>query len=177
MKCMQCSRFESVPGCTGEGGGYDVPGTDVCYSTSTPTPSVPSTPAPTPPTTTPGICNIIDLMGQTIFFSASNICWRLQLYAGGVLEGDLIDPTCSNNESDFTSSGIFSIAGNVNTFGNAAAYIPGSKGYSGRFKFKEGAVLKPSAKVVAWNPSTLIYEVELTIPTCSKEAVCPVMRV
>lgn len=139
--------------------------------------STPPTAAPTFATTQTGLCDISDLMGQTIFFAVAGHCWRLPLHQGAMLEGDSTDPTCNKDESDFTSTGVFSIADTVNMSDNTAVFTVGAQGYSGTFQFKEGPVTVPAVNVMGWDPSAKIYEVELTIPTCSPEAVCPTMRV
>ena len=130
------------------------------------------------------LCNVVGVMGQTIFLPGSGACWRVQLGQFGTLEADFTDPSCSKDESAWQSTGeIFSYFSFVNIFDDSVDFthdgagqgLP-SKGWSGTFQFKEDIyVTKPSLEVLSWEPPT--FAVLVTIKTCSPDAICPSMKV
>ena len=65
------------------------------------------------PTSSLCSCSVNDaLIEQTIYASAADAYWRIQVFFDGTLEGDLSDPEC-NNTSAFNSEGILSYFGQV----------------------------------------------------------------
>ena len=160
----------------------------------TPTPQIPPSPTPTlPPSPVPlvaptiipsssitdNLCSVIDVLGQTLFIAGAGACWRVQLAPGGTLEGDFSDLSCSKNESDWQSSnGVYSIFDSVSLSKNTAVFINGTNGFSGTFQFKsDSAVTQPMLEVLDWNQASKQFVLQVTIPTCSANAICPTMKV
>ena len=157
---------------------------DVCTSVTpsgsiapSPIPMEVPTNVPTPPTN--NLCNVMDVLGQTLFIPGAGACWRVQLATGGTLEGDFSDSLCSEDEADWSSTkGVFSIFDSVSLSANTAVFVVGTNGYSGTFQFKEdAAVIKPFLEVLGWKQDIKEFELQVTIPTCSTGAICPTMKV
>ena len=130
------------------------------------------------------ICNVMNVVGQTIFIPGAGIpgaaaCLKVQLAIGGTLEGDFSDSLCEKNESDWQSSaGVFSIFKSIVLDENTAVFIKGQNGYSGTFRFKENsAMTQPFLEVLNFNGNEKEFEFQVTIPTCSADAICPTMKV
>ena len=151
----------------------------------TPAPTV-ATDAPTTASPTAGpssdsmLCNVMDVLGQTIFLSGASACWRVQLASGGTLQGDFSDELCEKDESDWVASGdrVYSTFDSVSASSNIVSFAVGPEGFSGTFQFKEdSSVTKPGLQILNWDSSNLIYTLEVTLPTCSADAICPTMKV
>lgn len=154
----------------------------VCTSLSpNPAPTVNPTIVPLPPATVNEdlLCDVMNVYGQTFFLPAVGICWRVQLGVDGTVEGDFNDGDCSKNESDWQSThGVFSIFDYVKPSDNTAVFIDGTNKYSGTFQFKEDStVIKPSLYILGFNSNLKEFALEVTIPTCSADAICPTMKV
>ena len=124
-------------------------------------------------------CNVEDVLAQTLFLPGGGACWRVQLAAGGTLEGDFTDPSCSKDESKWRSTkGVFSIFDSISVSDKTAVFIPGNNGFSGTFQFVENPTFtQASLQLQSWDPTAKEFAVEVTIPTCSADAVCPTMKV
>ena len=149
---------------------------------TSPPPSAAPTIAPTMvPSPMTDLCNVVDVLGQTIFLAGAGACWRIQLAYGGTLEGDFGDSSsCSKDASDWQSTdGIFSLFDSVSLSAKTAAFSPGTNGYSGTFQFKEdSSVTQPMLEILDWNQPLLQFTLQVTIPTCSADApICPTMKV
>ena len=95
------------------------------------------------------------------------------------MEGDFADPSCSKAESKWKSSnGVFSIFASINALDKTVAFIPGTNGFSGTFQFVEDpTATQASLQLLGWNPAEKEFAAEVTIPTCSPDAICPTMKV
>ena len=154
----------------------------------TPTTPSPTAPAPTP-TVTPTIspissptvdnCAVMDVLGQTIFVPFAKACWRIQLGAGGTIERDTTDVRCSNISTWTSSNGVFSHFNGVDISKGTALFIPGANGVSGTIRFKEDptAVVIPGLNVLSFDSGIGVFSLEITLSTCSGDAICPVMKV
>ena len=112
------------------------------------------------------ICPIKTILNRTYYLEASGICWQLQLFIGGTLEGHSNYSSCSENA--FQSSGIYSIFQGFNEETNTAIFIDGPKAYSGTFQFtKSSSVTKPQVKLRNWNRIEQEYIVEVLLPSCT----------
>lgn len=157
---------------------------EVCAASLTPAPSASPTPVPSAsPTIMSDLCNVLDVTGQTLFLPGvpgAMACLRVQLGPAGTLEGDTSDPQCSKDESSWKSNmGVISLFASANTLDNTAVFVPGgTSGISGTFVFKEDPlVTQPILELLDFDGSTLTFEAQVTIPTCSADAICPTMRV
>ena len=149
--------------------------------TDTPTTGSPTTVSPTAgPSSNSMFCNVMDVLDQTIFLSGAGACWRVQLASGGTLQGDFSDELCEKDESDWVASGdrVYSTFDSVSASSNIVSFAVGPEGFSGTFQFKEdSSVTKPGLQILNWDSSNLIYTLEVTLPTCSADAICPTMKV
>ena len=128
------------------------------------------------------LCDVVDVLAQTLFLPGvpgAEACWRVQLATGGTLEGDFTDPSCSKTESEWQSSnGVFSIFDSISASDKTVVFIPGTNGFSGTFQFVEDpTVTQASLQVLGWVPTAKEFAVEVTIPTCSADAICPTTKV
>ena len=142
------------------------------------TPSIaPSTKPSFNPTDTPnGLCDIMNVIGQTLFIAGAGACWRVQLATGGTLERDSNDPSCDKDESDWQSTaGVLSNFDSVALDDDIAVF---TGGVNAKFQFKEDPVVTaPGLQILGFNPDLNEYALEITIPTCSDDAMCPTMKV
>ena len=122
---------------------------------------------------------MVDVFAQTLFLPGAGACWRVQLAAGGTLEGDFTDASCSKTESEWQSTnGVFSIFASISVLDETAVFIPGTNGFSGTFQFVEDpTVTQASLQMLSWDPTAKVFAIEVTIPTCSADAVCPTMKI
>ena len=124
---------------------------------------------------------MVDVFAQQTLFllPGAGACWRVQLAAGGTLEGDFTDASCSKTESKWQSSnGVFSIFASISVLDETAVFIPGTNGFSGTFQFVEDpTVTQASLQMLSWDPTAKVFAIEVTIPTCSADAVCPTMKI
>ena len=101
----------------------------------TPTAPTPTAPTPTAPTPTAGnLCPIGEFLGRTFYVPFSNYCWKIELFAGGVIAADTSDSKCSNN--------VHSASLTVSEFeyGNGSqAYFKsiGPNGFGGQIEFSK----------------------------------------
>ena len=93
-----------------------------------------------------------------------NICWKLELFPGGVLAADITDSSCSN--SAFTVSGIVSKFDLVDR--NRVNFIAGDMGWKGYVNIKErSSVISTEVGFEKWDESGYEYGVHLYVPSCS----------
>ena len=124
-------------------------------------------------------CNVVDVFAQTLFLPGADACWRVQLAFGGTLEADFTDVSCSKTESEWQSTnGVYSIFATISVLDETAVFIPGTNGFSGTFQFVEDpTVTQASLQMLSWDPTAKVFAIEVTIPTCSADAVCPTMKI
>jgi len=144
---------------------------------------VPSSSPTDSPTASPtdDLCGILDVVGQTMFLPGvpgANACWRVQLGAGGTLEADFSDPSCSKDESQWKSTnGIFSYFESIQMSNNTVVFNPGPNGFSGSFQFKEDqTVTEPSLQILSFDSTNKRFELQVNVPHCFSDAICPTMK-
>jgi len=147
-------------------------------------PSIAPTASPSKAPSVPpsDLCDVLDVYGQTIFvpgLPGADGCWRFQIGRGGTLEREVNDPTCSKDESDWQSdSGIFSYFNSLALDVDTAIFAVGPNGFSGTVQFKEDTALTgPTLQLLSFNPATSEFKVQVNMPTCSEDAICPTMKV
>jgi hypothetical protein len=132
------------------------------------------------PTAAPSVdlCDIMDVVGQTIYVAGAGACWRVQLARGGTLEGDTTDASCAKNESEWKSTtGVFSRFYSAVSDDNTAVF-KADNAWKGTFQFKEDPTLtKPSLTPLSIDQANNTFELQVTVPTCSADAICPTMKV
>ena len=147
------------------------------YAPTTLPPTVSPTVVPTSPPSL-DLCKITDVLGQTIFVSGAGACWRVQLGEGGTIENDSSDPGCSDISTWASSYGDFSLFNGIEMSQQTATFIAGTNGYSGTIRFREDpAVTMPGLTVLSFDGGSGVFEVEITLSTCSADAICPVMKI
>ena len=127
-------------------------------------------------------CDIMDVFSQTIYVPGAGSCWRIQLGRGGTLEGDMNgNESCQKSESDWQSS--------TSTFSNFSAVLPNDDiavfeakatgQWKGTFLFKEDpAATKPYlVPPLDIDSANKTFNLVVSIPTCSADAICPTMKV
>ena len=127
-------------------------------------------------------CDIMNVMGQTIYVPGAGACWRIQLGKPGTLEGDMVgNDSCQKKESDWQSStGIFSNFWRVDPNDDTVTFQAFSDGqWKGRFQFKEDPTATKPYLVPPLNidQDNRKFELVVAIPTCSANAICPTMKV
>jgi len=117
-------------------------------------------------------CSIEDIYDQTFYFSAAKICWKVEIFDGGLLEGDLSNPS-SCSENTFNPGKTFSFFNQTDTFSNQASFANGL--YNGAFQFKTTleSIPLPKADILLWNSAEKEFVVELTIPRCTTLTASP----
>ena len=118
------------------------------------------------------LCDIFAVLSETLYILGADACWKVELFNGGKLEGDVSDVSCSNTE--YTSNGIYSLFNLTNGSNNTAIFVDGPKAFSGTFQFIESLdVIKPLMRVLSWNNEVKEYKLEITLPSCSALSVTP----
>ena len=158
---------------------------DIPSAISSEAPSI--VPSDTPsivPSDAPAVdrCDIMDVFSQTIYVPGAGSCWRIQLGRGGTLEGDMNgNESCQKSESDWQSS--------TSTFSNFSAVLPNDDiavfeakatgQWKGTFLFKEDpAATKPYlVPPLDIDSANKTFNLVVSIPTCSADAICPTMKV
>lgn len=121
------------------------------------------------------ICDINEVLGQTIYVPAVGACWKVEIFFGGTLEGDFTDSLCSESDHMFSSTnGTFSLFDSLNISDNTALFIGASQGFSGTMIFKESLdIANPLLNILNWTPNSKEYELEVILPTCAAPSVVP----
>lgn len=124
-------------------------------------------------------CDIMDVVGQTIYVPGAGSCWRIQLGRGGTLEGDSNgNESCQKDESDWQSSIILSNFSSVLPNDDIAVFEAKVAGqWKGTFLFKEDPTATKPYLVPPLVASNGKFELVVAIPTCSADAICPTMKV
>ena len=122
--------------------------------------------APSSIPTIPYVCPIDIVEGRTFYFVAAKMCVRMQLFAGGKLEGDSTDNSCANPVFNPTQE--LSIFAGIDIVTNKAIFSPGAGGFSGTVEIKE----TPSITGTEFNLLDLtgqIFSGQVVISSCASE--------
>ena len=120
-------------------------------------------------TTTGMICPIDAFLDKTIYFPHDNICLKVDFTAeDGVLQGDITNPDCFNNEYVAMDTYSFLDSTGLDQKKDATFQFDGKgEGYSGNIEIKTSDVDKIKAIVVSKSEVMKTFQIDFLVPDCS----------
>lgn len=107
-------------------------------------------------------------VGSTVFVPIAGMCFKIEMFDGGVLSGDPSDPTCANPASAHIAS--LTVSEFDYSRGDRAYFSALTNGYSGYFDITEDGRLSDTAPIEGAvnhiDNAAKEFEITLTYPSC-----------